>query len=88
MPATIARPQAPKPARTIDCSTQLISTELVTIPETQRQQAIDVDLILSFAMALIKAGRKTSTAKTQAAGLEKSDMPMNERNLKALADPF
>jgi len=39
-------------------------------------------------MALIKVGRKTPTAKTQAAGLEKSDMQMNEGNLKALADPF
>ena len=69
-------------------SSQLISTELPTIPETQQQQAIDVDLIISFAMALIKAGGKTPTAKTQAAVLEKSDMPMNERNLKALAYPL
>ena len=39
-------------------------------------------------MALTKAGGKTPSAKTLAAGLEKSTMPLNERNLKALADPF
>ena len=64
------------------------STALVVVPPAQQQQAIDVDLILSFVMALTKAGGKTPTAKTLAAGLEKSDMPMNERNLKTLASPF
>jgi len=64
------------------------STALVVVPPAQQQQAIDVDLILSFVMELIKAGGKTPSAKTLAAGLEKSDMPMNERNLKTLASLF
>ena len=62
------------------------STALVVFPPAQ--QAIDVDLILSFVMALTKAGGNTPSAKTLAVGLEKSDMPMNERNLKTLASPF
>jgi len=54
----------------------------------QQQQAIDVDLTLSFVTALIKAGGKTPSAKTLATGLEKSNLPLNERNVKALASPF
>ena len=64
------------------------STAPVVVPLVQLRQSIDVDLILSLVIALIKAGGKTPSAKTIAAGLEKSDMRMNERNLKALAGSF
>ena len=63
-------------------------TTLVVVPPAQQQQAIDFDLVLSLVAALIKAGGKTPSAKTLAAGLEKSTMPLNERNFKALASPF
>jgi len=49
---------------------------------------MNVDLIFSFFMFLIKAGCKTPSAKTLAAGLEKSTKPPNESNLAALASPF
>ena len=66
-------------------------TTLVVAPSAQQQQDIDVNLILSFIMELIKAGNKAPSAKTLADGLgplENCTMPMTERNLKALACPF
>ena len=60
------------------------STALVVVPPAQQQQAIDIDIdiVLDFIMALIKAGSKTPSAKTLAAGFEKCTKPLNERNVK------
>ena len=64
------------------------STALVVVTPAQPQQAIDVDLILSFVMSLIKASGNTPSAKILAAGLEKCTKPLNERNLVVLASQF